>query len=183
VRVQPQAGETLQREQLQLVLEDAIERYDRPATPIHVDFYVVRTGLLDEKQFRDLDANLRKGPLDLKAGMNARGIVFRKAMDLSNLEIAHLSESQDEVAAKTQPEPCHVEGALLARARRDGHIYLSADLSVTKGALASDGANTPKVVRARCFRPMACWFWRLASASRWRSRWPMRPCATRSWST
>jgi len=144
-KIYPAPGSThVEREQLRLTVEDAVARYDVPEERIPVDLYVVRTDLLDDEQFRTLDSAFKKGAPPLNRGENARGVVFRKPLELTNLEIASFGETQDELRAVTQPEPVTAKGSAMASIRPGDRTLVSLDMEVSAGAMGKGSKGEPR---------------------------------------
>jgi hypothetical protein len=110
---------------------------------IPLSLYVVRTDLITEEEFVTLDRHFRKGMLDLRSGENAKGVVFRTDFELTEMDIAKFSDTQMERLGKTQPEPVTAKGNVMAARRPSNKLFLSVDLSISKGAMEAKG-DTPR---------------------------------------
>ncbi len=148
VRIYPQPESSpVETDRLRLIVEDAVAQYDVPVTMIPIDFYVVRTDLLTDEEFRTLDSALKAGSLGLGAGQTAKGVVFRESLELPDLEPRDFSGSMSELRATTQPEPVPASGKLMASIRPDGSTFVSIDMKVGAGALPKGGDGSPRTVK------------------------------------
>jgi len=139
VQILPEAGTRMEKDRLRFVIEDAVARFDTMEVRIPVSMYIVRTDLITEEEFVTLDRHFRKGMLDLRSGENAKGVVFRTDFELTEMDIAKFQDTQMERLGQTQPEPVTAQGKLMAARRSRGKLFLSVDLSVSKGAMESKG--------------------------------------------
>lgn len=143
VQILPEAGTAMEKDRLRFVIEDAIARFDTMEVKVPVSLYVVRTDLITEEEFVTLDRHFRKGMLDLRSGENAKGVVFRTDFELTEMDIAKFSETQMERLGQTQPEPVTTQGRVMAARRPNKKLFLSVDLSISKGAMEQK-ADAPR---------------------------------------
>ncbi len=143
VQILPEAGSRMEKDRLRFVIEDAIARFDTMEVKIPLSLYVVRTDLITEEEFVTLDRHFRRGMLDLRSGENAKGVVFRTDFELTEMDIAKFSDTQMERLGKTQPEPVTAKGNVMAARRPSNKLFLSVDLSISKGAMEAKG-DTPR---------------------------------------
>jgi hypothetical protein len=143
VQILPEAGSRMEKDRLRFVIEDAIARFDTMEVKIPLSLYVVRTDLITEEEFVTLDRHFRKGMLDLRSGENAKGVVFRTDFELTEMDIAKFNDTQMERLGKTQPEPVTAKGNVMAARRPSNKLFLSVDLSISKGAMEAKG-DTPR---------------------------------------
>lgn len=118
----------LARRQMQLIVEDAMERFDVKQPEILLDLYVVQTSLLDDEQYRNLDTNFRAGTLALPPGQLTRGVIYRKTMPLRNLNLVKFDEAMQELRGQTQNTPVRGSGEVVSRIKADGNVYLGMDM-------------------------------------------------------
>ncbi len=145
VRIFPQPESSpVETDRLRLVVEDAVAQFDVPITTIPLDFYVVRTDLLTDEEFKTLDAALKAGSLGLTSGQTAKGVVFRESLELPDLEPRDFSGSLTELRAKTQPAPVAASGKVMASKRPDGTTFVSVDIKVGAGAVGENADPRPR---------------------------------------
>lgn len=132
VRYDAGSASILQEQQLQYILEDAVERMDTEEKTVTVELGVVRTSLLDERQYVSLDEKLRAEGIPHAEGLTHRGLIFRKRFELRPFEITEFRDTQSEARGQTQTDPTSSNGGLLARWNHErGGLHVSFDLTVT----------------------------------------------------
>ncbi len=131
MKVPESYGDAFDRSELHFTAQRLVQLLDSPEPPVEISLYVVKTGLLNEQQFTDLDRRLREGPLELPRNTLARGVVAAHQAQVPNLEVYEISTVQEEARGTTHPGRVELKGKILPSAvTADGRIRVATELAI-----------------------------------------------------
>lgn len=140
-------GGEMERQRLLLLTREIVQSMDRRNAEVTVSVYAVQPKLLTDEEFVILDTRLREGPMDLRPGLTAKGIVYWTRQDGLDQEVLAIQDIQAAVSGQYLSGPVTAAGRVLPNVRPDGSFGLYAELTFeTQEGVLIDGQSKVQTI-------------------------------------